>query len=416
MKIALLLQPMLLVSGFISVSGGNVCRDVPLFSCPLVRTSPVIDGKLEDQAWKEAFCADLVLNSTGNSPRQATKVFVAYDRKNLYVAFHCSEADMAKVIARKKERDSPVYHDDCVEVFIAAGKNPRRIYHFITNMLGTRFDEIKEKRIKNRKWNSEWQVAARKGENSWSTEFAISFAVLGGSPREGDCWRINFCREEKPCNEDSSWAPTGYGFWNPGKYGRCRFAGENVPTVKQINPYQNIILTASSGRKNLAAFSVSGKRKGRFVLKTCFIPSNGEEKIFAENFSINGVEAKKIKVDYSLPEGAYYGYAELADPGAGIVLYRSRKILFSVYKKDPRLVYLKKLLDECNEEFRKPRQSKEGIQLFLKQYKEISSEVDKLYFARKPTYVSSAQWKIIIDDEFLRKVENLHKNIQQKRK
>src|SRR4051812_46155678 len=59
---------------------------------PKIDTAPVIDGKPDDEIWKQAavfkdfrrvFADDNIV------PSKPTEAYVAYDEKNLYVAFKC---------------------------------------------------------------------------------------------------------------------------------------------------------------------------------------------------------------------------------------------------------------------------------------------------------------------------------------
>src|SRR5207253_11323560 len=75
---------------------------IPRFDQP-----PAIDGKLEDEVWKQAVkLKDFYQTTPGDNiaPSQSTEVFLGYDSKFLYVAFHCYD-EPAKVRANIAKRD-----------------------------------------------------------------------------------------------------------------------------------------------------------------------------------------------------------------------------------------------------------------------------------------------------------------------
>ena len=102
----------------------------------------------------------------------------------------CHEPQMAKIVANAKTRDSQVWGDDCVELFIQP-KGWNDYVHVVVNSIGTVFDEL----TKDVSWNAEAITADSKKENDrWTTSVSIPFDALGGMPKDGDEWRINVCR------------------------------------------------------------------------------------------------------------------------------------------------------------------------------------------------------------------------------
>jgi hypothetical protein len=83
-------------------------------------TSPiVVDGKLDDAAWKSAATLNFQFpwkNQTG--AMQKTVARLLWDDEYLYVSYDCEDTD---ITAHFDKRDDPTYRDDAVEFFI----NPR---------------------------------------------------------------------------------------------------------------------------------------------------------------------------------------------------------------------------------------------------------------------------------------------------
>ncbi|MCK4308252.1 hypothetical protein KAW50_08515, partial [candidate division WOR-3 bacterium] len=105
---------------------------------PKVKVSPKIDGKLNDLCWEKADKATDFILTSGSSAKKQTTTYLAYDDKNLYIAFECQEPDITKLTKKVKVRDSGVlWKDDCIEIFLRPEDD---YFHFILNTLNTQFD------------------------------------------------------------------------------------------------------------------------------------------------------------------------------------------------------------------------------------------------------------------------------------
>src|SRR6059036_2656214 len=111
---------------------------IPRFDKP-----PVIDGKLDDEVWKQAaLFKDFYQTQPGDNiaPSKPTEVMIGYDSKTLYLAFHCYD-EPDKVRATVPKRDE-VFGDDNVRVFLDTFNDQRRAYIFGWNPLGIQQDGI----------------------------------------------------------------------------------------------------------------------------------------------------------------------------------------------------------------------------------------------------------------------------------
>ncbi len=84
--------------------------------------SPVIDGKLDDPIWQavtplDEFVPNLASGQT--KPSVATKAWLVYDDRYLYVAFYCEEPNPSQMQVVGNKRDDEIWLGDCVEVFIS---------------------------------------------------------------------------------------------------------------------------------------------------------------------------------------------------------------------------------------------------------------------------------------------------------
>ena len=159
-------------------------------------------------------------------PATATTVTIRRDATSLIFDIVCMEPKIDKLAANAKTRDSQVWSDDCVELFIQP-KGWNDYVHVAVNSIGTVFDEL----TKDPNWNAETIVASCKtAQDCWTASVSIPFNVLGGIPKDGDEWRLNVCRSRTTFPEFSTWSPSVGGFHNPSAFGVIRFSNEPYPT------------------------------------------------------------------------------------------------------------------------------------------------------------------------------------------
>ncbi len=168
------------------------------------------------------------VRADGRAPaRWQTRVELAWDETHLHVRFHCTDDDAWGSFT---DRDAPLWQQEVVEVFLAAGDAvPAEYFEFELNPLGALFDaRIENPRgdrsglVVDTDWNCpdiEWGAESTGDGQDWSAFLAIPWSGL-------DCavapttLRANFYRIERPQAEDpefSCWAPT---FTSPADFHR----------------------------------------------------------------------------------------------------------------------------------------------------------------------------------------------------
>jgi hypothetical protein len=89
---------------------------IPRYEVHRARTAVVVDGKLDDAAWKAAGTIEFRFpwdKQTG--AKQKTVARLLWDDNYLYVGYDCEDTD---ITAHYTERDDPTYKDDAVELFL----------------------------------------------------------------------------------------------------------------------------------------------------------------------------------------------------------------------------------------------------------------------------------------------------------
>ena len=171
---------------------------------------PVIDGKLDDEVWKNAAVfrdfiqfrpVDLV------PPSQQTEVRIGYDSRFLYIGFRAID-EPGKVRATVAKRDA-VFDDDWVGIWLDTFNDGRRAYELIFNPLGVQADAIFTEGI-----NEDFSVdivMESKGmltQDGYTVEVAIPFKSLRYEAGKGKQWGLHLLRTIKRLNnEQSTWMP-----------------------------------------------------------------------------------------------------------------------------------------------------------------------------------------------------------------
>ena len=114
-----------------------VDSEIPHYTAYKVQTGPDIDGRLDEEVWKNAPRSprfrDLI---SGRETIHDTRAAVLWDDEYLYVAYWIEEPDLQATLT---ERDAPIYQNNDVELFIA-GKDG--YYEFEINSFGTIYEVL----------------------------------------------------------------------------------------------------------------------------------------------------------------------------------------------------------------------------------------------------------------------------------
>lgn len=179
-------------------------------SIPKITDAPLIDGKLDDEIWKQAaIFKDFVQTLPGNNiaPSKQTEVYLLYDEKNLYIAFKCWD-ERDKIRATIAKRDE-AFNDDNVRVWLDTFNDQRRAYVLGWNPLGIQQDGIFTEGK-----GSDYSVdivMESKGvieDWGWSVEAKIPFKSLRYIAGKGKFWGFDARRNIKRLNDEyDNWVP-----------------------------------------------------------------------------------------------------------------------------------------------------------------------------------------------------------------
>ena len=235
-----------------AVAGGppeahaQLAGDARLYEAPRVPVAPVIDGDLDEEAWRVAPRTESFVDIRGEgwpTPQWATHARLTWDACCLYVA---AELEEPHLWATLTDRDAIIYRDHDFEVFLDPDGDGLAYYELEINALGTEFDLFLDKPYRSGgsahiAWDMEGlRTAVRLDgtindpsdeDRGWTVEIAIPWAALrppdgvaagpeavpdnarpsgapespdsgnrepGTAPNPGDEWRVNFSRVQWP--------------------------------------------------------------------------------------------------------------------------------------------------------------------------------------------------------------------------
>ncbi|MDH4452737.1 MAG: DUF4838 domain-containing protein [Verrucomicrobiota bacterium] len=187
------------------------------------RSKIVIDGKLDDEAWKNAFpsaTCSLRELQTGRPPTFGTTVKSTWLGRDLYFAIRCDERLGEKPnIGTTKEDDGALWYGDAVELLLET--ESRSYYQIAIGPSGAVVDlDRGASRDKWFSWDSNAEVATHIADDHWTIEIRLPITqdendplhqVIGSRPNKSLPWHINICRQRirEDGAEYSAFSPTG---------------------------------------------------------------------------------------------------------------------------------------------------------------------------------------------------------------
>jgi hypothetical protein len=210
-----------------------------------------IDGALGHPLWERAEPVFLVRTDTGEPGRFATEARLLWSDSRLYIGFRCEDD---YVWGTRTERDSDIYEEECVEVFISPAGVRHQYYEINVSPKNVVFDACI---LNGRRGGPERRpffglpafdlpgletrvaVDGRLDEpgaaRGWTAEYAIPLEGLVGAPslppQPGEEWLLNLYRIDAApggAQEFYAWRPTiAIDFHMPECFGVLRFEKES---------------------------------------------------------------------------------------------------------------------------------------------------------------------------------------------
>ena len=210
-----------------------------IYPCHRLAQPPVIDGKLDDEAWEKIpEATGFYIFSGGAEKKYAVEKQTCFKAgwtdDAIYLGIRAVEPVPEKMIATAKD-GGQLWEEDSIELFFFP-VGASTYTQLIANSLGSRRSNEGINVL-------DWEAKAVVGKAEWDLELRIPFSVLmGKTPKEGDEWPANVARNIRtgPAKEvHTSWPFLASGFHDVNNFGCFVFKGapvdESMAEEKRIN-------------------------------------------------------------------------------------------------------------------------------------------------------------------------------------
>lgn len=193
----------------------NVYARKSLQAVRLAGDKPVIDGNLEEAAWRLAPTGSdftQMKPNPGHPATEKTEIRVAYDDDALYVAARMYDSHPDSMVAQLARRDNAVY-SEWIYVAIDSYYDRRTAFTFALNPKGVKADILLFDDTNNdESWDAVWDGAARQDSLGWTAEFKIPLSQLrfsssGKVAGAETVWGMNVMRKIARKDEEVFWSP-----------------------------------------------------------------------------------------------------------------------------------------------------------------------------------------------------------------
>jgi hypothetical protein len=224
---------------------------IPKFEKP-----PVIDGKLDEEVWKQArVLKDFYQIQPGDNiaPSKQTEVLLGYDSRNLYIAFRAFD-EPDKVRATVAKRDN-IFSDDYVGFFLDTFNDQRKAFEIFFNPLGVQGDGvITEGRGEDFSVDLLLESKGLINSEGFIVEISIPFKSLRYEAGKDKLWGAHFFRRIKRFNNElDSWMPFSRSIGNDLSQAGHLTGLEGISTERTIELIPS--LTVSETGRRVGSFS-----------------------------------------------------------------------------------------------------------------------------------------------------------------
>jgi CubicO group peptidase (beta-lactamase class C family) len=159
-----------------------------VIALPKAGAPPVIDGRLDDRAWKtsQVFTDFRTMDPRpGLEPGEKTKVYLTYDAAAIYVALECFDSQPGKIRTGSAEVDNIVF-DDWAAFCLDSYGDALGAFFFLVTAGGVPADgTLNTEGEPSPTFNTKWTSAARLTDQGYAIEMAIPWDSIPHGGRRG---------------------------------------------------------------------------------------------------------------------------------------------------------------------------------------------------------------------------------------
>jgi len=163
-----------------------------ILECRRTGQRPRLDGRLDDETWKDCLPASLTSPDADDADWPAA-VMLAYDAEFLFVAASCRKAPGADYPAAppRRSRDPDLRDRDRVELLLDIDRDYATYYRLTVDHRGWAADACAGVAG----WNPEWYIATAEDESGWTLEAALPWKELcEHPPTDQTVWALGLQR------------------------------------------------------------------------------------------------------------------------------------------------------------------------------------------------------------------------------
>lgn len=164
-------------------------------------STPEIDGRLDDEAWRNAETLDAFVDIQGaERPQRKVRARLIHSAGRLYVAaqMEAPESSLERGEQPDDQEDVRTLRDEYIRVLLGADD---LAYSFAVNARGAKLD-MKGEEVE---WNSDFRAAVSPTKGGWQAELSISLSDLN---LPEDHLRVNIARRDVAANRVCELVPT----------------------------------------------------------------------------------------------------------------------------------------------------------------------------------------------------------------
>jgi hypothetical protein len=178
------------------------------YTATQITIPPVINGILDDDAWKSgSWAGDFIQNQpySGRPETQKTVFKILFDENNLYVAIKSFDTSPDSIVNRLTRRDET--DGDLVGIIIDSFHDLRTGFLFGVSSSGVKYDQMftNDNGNGDSSWDPNWWVKTAVNNEGWVAEMKIPFSQVRFEKSSGKVWGLDIARILYRKNETTFW-------------------------------------------------------------------------------------------------------------------------------------------------------------------------------------------------------------------
>ncbi|MFN8239696.1 MAG: DUF5916 domain-containing protein [Bacteroidales bacterium] len=183
-------------------------QDKKRYTAIEVKQAPVIDGLLDDEAWKPGvWLDDFTQNEpyNGRPATQRTEFKIMFDDNNLYVAIKAFDTSPDSIVNRLTRRDQA--DGDLVGIILDSYHDLRTGFLFGVSSAGVKYDQLfsNDGQNEDSSWDPNWWVKTSINSEGWVAEMKIPFSQVRFEKNSAEVWGLEIARIIYRNNETTFW-------------------------------------------------------------------------------------------------------------------------------------------------------------------------------------------------------------------